>query len=79
MPPDATALVGYGAIFTLFFVTLGPLKIFGPFAQLTREADEATMPQDRGARVRDRPGRRPGRWFRRPRAGRELELNPLQG
>jgi multiple antibiotic resistance protein len=43
VPPDATALVGYGAIFTLFFVTLGPLKILGPFAQLTREADEATM------------------------------------
>jgi multiple antibiotic resistance protein len=41
--PDATALVGYGAIFTLFFITLGPLKILGPFAQLTRETDEATM------------------------------------
>ena len=43
--PDATALVGYGAIFTLFFITLGPLKILGPFAQLTRETDEATMRQ----------------------------------
>ena len=41
--PDATALVGYGAIFTLFFVTLGPLEIVGPFVQLTREADEVTM------------------------------------
>jgi len=41
VPPDATALVGYGAIFTLFFVTLGPLKVLGLFAQLTREADEA--------------------------------------
>jgi multiple antibiotic resistance protein len=41
--PDAIALVGYGAIFTLFFITLGPLKILGPFAQLTRETDEATM------------------------------------
>jgi multiple antibiotic resistance protein len=41
--PDPSALVGYGAIFTLFFITLGPLKILGPFAQLTREADEATM------------------------------------
>ena len=40
---DATALVGYGAIFTLFFVTLGPLKIVGPFVQLTRDADETTM------------------------------------
>jgi multiple antibiotic resistance protein len=43
--PDAIALVGYGAIFTLFFITLGPLKILGPFAQLTRETDEATMRQ----------------------------------
>ncbi len=41
--PDTTALIGVGAIFTLFFITLGPLKILGPFAQLTREADEATM------------------------------------
>ncbi len=41
--PDATALIGYGAIFTLFFITLGPLKIVGPFAQLTKETDEATM------------------------------------
>ena len=41
--PDATALLSYGAIFTLFFITLGPLKILGPFAQLTRETDEATM------------------------------------
>ena len=41
--PDANALIGYGAIFTLLFITLGPLKIVGPFAQLTREADEATM------------------------------------
>jgi hypothetical protein len=41
--PDATALIGYGAIFTLFFITLAPLKILGPFAQLTKETDEATM------------------------------------
>jgi multiple antibiotic resistance protein len=41
--PDAAGLIGYGAIFTLFFITLGPLKILGPFTQLTREADEATM------------------------------------
>ena len=41
--PEATALIGYGAMFTLFFITLGPLKILGPFAQLTRETDEATM------------------------------------
>jgi multiple antibiotic resistance protein len=41
--PDAAGLIGYGAIFTLFFITLGPLKILGPFTQLTRDADEATM------------------------------------
>jgi multiple antibiotic resistance protein len=43
--PDATSLIGFGAIFTLFFVTLGPLKILGPFAQLTRDTDETTMRQ----------------------------------
>ena len=41
--PETTALIGFGAIFTLFFITLGPLKVLGPFAQLTRETDEATM------------------------------------
>ena len=40
---EATALVGLGAVFTLLSVTLGPLKIVGPFVQLTREADDATM------------------------------------
>jgi hypothetical protein len=33
--PEATALVGLGAVFTLLFVTLGPLKIVGPFVQLS--------------------------------------------
>ena len=41
--PEATVLVGLGAVFTLLFITLGPLKIVGPFVQLTREADDATM------------------------------------
>jgi multiple antibiotic resistance protein len=41
--PESTALLGLGAVFTLLFVTLGPLKIVGPFVQLTREADDATM------------------------------------
>ena len=41
--PEASALLGLGAVFTLLFVTLGPLKIVGPFVQLTRDADEATM------------------------------------
>ena len=40
---DGIALVTYGQIFTLFFVTLGPLKIVAPFAQLTREMDERTV------------------------------------
>ncbi len=40
---EASALIGLGAVFTLLFITLGPLKIVGPFVQLTREADEATM------------------------------------
>ena len=41
--PDAISLVSYGQIFTLLFVTFGPLKIVGPFAHLTREADETRM------------------------------------
>lgn len=40
---DAIGLIGLGQIFTLFFVTLGPLKILGPFAQLTHEADETLV------------------------------------
>jgi multiple antibiotic resistance protein len=43
--PDASALLGLGAVFTLLFVTLGPVKILGPFAQLTRDADEAKVKQ----------------------------------
>ena len=30
-------------IFTMFFVTLGPLRVLGPFAQRTRGIDEATV------------------------------------
>ena len=41
--PEPVALVAIGAVFTLFFVTLGPIKILGPFAQLTRDMDEAKM------------------------------------
>ena len=33
------------AIFTLLFVTLGPLKLLGPFAQRTRGLDEARLHQ----------------------------------
>ena len=32
-------------MFTLLFVTLGPLKVLGPFAQLTQAADEVTLRQ----------------------------------
>jgi len=42
---DAPSLVSYGQLFTLLFVTLGPLKIVGPFAHLTREADETRVRQ----------------------------------
>jgi multiple antibiotic resistance protein len=35
------ALVGLGAVFTVLFVMLGPLKILGPFAQMTHALDEA--------------------------------------
>jgi multiple antibiotic resistance protein len=38
-------VIGIGAIFTLFVVTLGPVKILGPFSQLTHELDEATLRQ----------------------------------
>jgi len=34
-------MIGPAEIFTIFFVTLGPLKILGPFAHRTRELDDA--------------------------------------
>ena len=40
---EATGLVSLGIVFTLLFVTLGPLKLLGPFAQMTRDIDEATL------------------------------------
>ena len=43
--PHASGLLGLGAVFMLLFVTLGPIKIVGPFAQLTRDVDEAKMKQ----------------------------------
>jgi multiple antibiotic resistance protein len=36
-------MFGPAEIFTIFFVTLGPLKILGPFVQHTRELDAAEM------------------------------------
>jgi multiple antibiotic resistance protein len=41
--PDASHLLGLETVFVLLFVTLGPIKIVGPFAQLTRDTDEAQM------------------------------------
>ena len=41
--PEASRLLGLGQVFILLFVTLGPIKIVGPFAQLTRDTDEAEM------------------------------------
>jgi len=38
-----------GQIFTLLFVTMGPLKLLGPFAQRTRDLDVAAL---RGVAVR---------------------------
>src|SRR5215470_17607072 len=43
--PDATELLGLYSVFILLFVTLGPIKIFGPFMQLTHDADEARLKQ----------------------------------
>ena len=43
--PDASGLLGLGAVFMLLFVTLGPIKVVGPFAQRTRDADESRMKQ----------------------------------
>lgn len=41
--PDASHLLGLWAVFMLLFVTLGPIKVLGPFMQLTRDVDEAMM------------------------------------
>ncbi len=38
-------MVGPGEIFTIFFVTLGPLKVLGPFAQRTKDLDDAMVRQ----------------------------------
>jgi multiple antibiotic resistance protein len=36
-------VLGVSTIFILFFITLGPLKLLGPFAQQTRELDPAAL------------------------------------
>ena len=42
-------MLGLGAVFTLFFVTLGPFKLLGPFAQQTQGLSSAAL---RGIAVR---------------------------
>jgi multiple antibiotic resistance protein len=44
-PSEAIAVMELSAVFTLLFVMLGPIKILGPFAQLTRQADEKVTRQ----------------------------------
>jgi multiple antibiotic resistance protein len=41
--PETSALLGLGVVFVLLFITLGPIKILGPFMQLTRDVDDARM------------------------------------
>lgn len=36
-------MIGPAEIFTIFFVTLGPLKVLGPFAQRTHGLDDVTV------------------------------------
>ncbi len=36
-------MLGYGEIFTLFFVTLGPIKVLAAFAQRTRGLDDPAV------------------------------------
>jgi len=38
-------MLGPAEIFTIFFITLGPLKIFGPFVQRTHGLDDAKVRQ----------------------------------
>lgn len=43
--PDAPQLIGLYSVFILLFVTLGPIKVLGPFTQLTHDADESRIKQ----------------------------------
>ena len=43
--PEVSQLLGLYTVFILLFVTLGPIKVLGPFMQLTREADEVRAKQ----------------------------------
>jgi hypothetical protein len=35
--------LGPGEIFTIFFITIGPLKLIGPFVQRTHGLDDAAV------------------------------------
>lgn len=41
--PEIDTLLGFGQIFTLLFVTLGPLKLLGPFVKLTHDMAASAM------------------------------------
>ena len=41
--PEIDTLLGFGQVFTLLFVTLGPLKLLGPFVNLTHGMAAAAM------------------------------------
>src|SRR5262245_18273145 len=43
MTPEANYILGADKLFTLFFVTLGPLKLLGPFARSTATLNEAEL------------------------------------
>src|SRR5262245_28149940 len=43
--PDLPQLLGFYSVFILLFVTLGPIKLLGPFTQLTHDADETRTKQ----------------------------------
>ena len=40
-----TVILGPGEIFTIFFITIGPLKLLGPFVQRTHGLDDRTVRQ----------------------------------
>ena len=41
--PETPHLLGLWTVFILLFVTLGPIKVVGPFMQLMRDVDDAEM------------------------------------
>ena len=40
-----TITLGPGEIFTIFFITIGPLKLLGPFVQRTHGLDDTAVRQ----------------------------------